>query len=494
MSRFFCGWARRPAMTALVVALASSVVLTFGGCASQGDIKPTAKLLEPSAVGIAGPASPAAPLAPDWWLGFGEPQLSALIERALAGAPNLRAAEARIARAAASAGSVAAADGPQFSAEVDASRQRFTANGLYPPPIAGSLRNTGLAQIGGTWEFDVFGRHRSALEAAIGSQRAAEADAQAARVLLASNVGRSYVQLARLLEQRSVVERSFGQREQTLGLIRQRVQAGIDTVVELRLGEGALPETRQQIEALEEQIMLTRHALAALTAQPPDALDALAPRLQSVRHIALPASIPADLLGQRADIVAARWRVEAASSDVAAARAQFYPNFNLTAFVGLSSFGIDRLVRAGSEQYGIGPAIRLPIFDAARLRANLRSKTADVDAAVESYNGAIVDAAHEVADQIGSLRSIDRQQREQAGAQAQAQAAYDASTQRYQAGLTTYLTVLNAETNVLNQRRLKTDLDARALDSQLLLIRALGGGYVAPSDLDVHTAAAPALR
>ena len=126
--------------------------------------------------------------------------------------------------------------------------------------------------------------------------------------------------------------------------------------------------------------------------------------------MAAPAQLPADLLGQRADIAAARWRVEAAGHDVKNAKTQFYPNINLVAFAGLSSIGLGRLLDAGSQQWGVGPAIRLPIFEGGRLRANLRGKTADLDAAVESYNAAVLDAIHETADQIASAQSIARQQ------------------------------------------------------------------------------------
>jgi len=255
------------------------------------------------------------------------------------------------------------------------------------------------------------------------------------------------------------------------------VQGGLDTAVEQRQGEGALPESRQQIEQLDEQITLTRHALAALTTQAPSALDTLTVPLSSVKAVAVPAALPADLLGRRADITAARWRIEAATSDMKSAKAQFYPNINLTAFIGLQSIGLDQLVKSGAEQYGAGPAIRLPIFDSGRLRANLRGKTADLDAAIESYNGAVLEAVHDAADQIGSLRSVDRQQAEQVHAQAAAESAYDLAMQRYKAGLGTYLTVLNAESTVLNQRRQAADLKARALDVQITLIRALGGGY-----------------
>ncbi|MEP7058162.1 MAG: efflux transporter outer membrane subunit [Caldimonas sp.] len=476
---FECAKRRLPTVAALLIALASSIVLTLAGCASTGGIAPTATVVAPARVGIPDTAADVPALDANWWLRFGDPQLSALIERALADSPSLKAAGARLARAAANVGSAEAARGPQVNGSFDAMRQRFSANGLYPPPLAGSTRDTGTLQATGSWDLDLFGRNRAALDAAIGAERAAAADREASRVLLASNVARTYLQLARAVAQRDVATRSLAQRDEFVGLIRQRVQAGIDSNVELRQGEGALPETRQQLEAIDEQIVLARHALAALGAQPPAALDGLTPRLAGLHATALPAQLPADLLGRRADIGAARWRVEAATQDVAAARAQFYPNINLSAFVGLSSIGLDRLLRSGSEQYGAGPAIHLPIFDAGRLRANLRGRASDLDLAIESYNGVVVDAVRDVADQLGSLQSIERQRREQALALAAAESAYDLATQRYRAGLGTYLTVLNAESSVLTQRRSGADLEARALDAQVALIRALGGGYAA---------------
>lgn len=470
-----------PMLAALVVALASTLVLTLAGCASPQGISSSARKIAPESLGLKDAGTPAVdPVAAAWWRGFGDGTLDTLVDGALAGNPNLKVAQARLQRARAAADLARGAEGPQLNASFDATRQHYTANGLVPPPIAGTLRDTATLQLGASWEIDFFGRNRAALDAAVGAQRAAEADAQAARVLLASNVARSYLQLARLTEQRDVAQRSLRQREDVLGLIRQRVDAGLDTKVELRQGEGALPETRTQLEALDEQITLTRHALAAFTGQAPQAFETLSPQLASLRPVPLPSNVPADLLGRRADISAARWRVEAATRDVASARASFYPNVNLTAFVGASSIGLDRLLKSGSEQYGVGPAIRLPLFDSGRLRANLRGKSADLDAAVETYNATLVDAVRDVADQIASLQSIARQQEQQAAAQAAAESAYDVAVQRYKAGLGTYLVVLNAETAVLAQRRAATDLKARALDTQVALIRSLGGGYAEP--------------
>jgi NodT family efflux transporter outer membrane factor (OMF) lipoprotein len=474
------------AVTALAAVAAAALLLV--ACASPAGIAPSAKPIDAAALTPGASSTP--DISADWWKAYGDGTLDGLVERALRDAPTLAAAQSRVQRAQAAVDANRAADRPQVNGSFEATRQRYTENGLIPPPLAGTTQTVSTLQLSGSWELDIFGRQRAAIDAAVGGQRAAEADAQAARVLLASNVVRQYVQLARGVEQREVLQRTLAQREEILSLIRQRVDAGLDTNVELRQGEGALPEMRQQIEALDEQNKLTRHALAALTAQGPGALDALSARLNSVQLVALPDNVPADLLGRRADITAARWRIEAATKDMQSARAQFYPSVNLLAFAGFSSIGLNNLIEAGSRQYGIGPAIHLPIFDAGRLRANYRGKAVDVDSAVAAYNGAVLDALHEVADPITSLQSIANQQREQAQAQASAESAYDLALQRYRAGLGTYLTVLTAETNVLAQRRSGVDLRARTLDAQAQLARALGGGYVADKNVPTTTALA----
>ena len=452
------------------------------GCADMSGIAPKAVMRDASSLGLSHPAQVtgvAAALDDKWWRSFGDEQLDRLIAQAMQTSPSLKLAEARMARAQSVTEVADAATLPQVSGQLDATRQRFTANGLVPPALGGSVRETGTAQLNASWELDFFGKNRAALDAALGSAQAAEADAQAAKVLLASNIARSYFQLIRLNEQLTVTRRTLAQREETLKLVQDRVNAGLDTRLELRQSEGGLPEARLQFESLQEQLALTRHALGALVGQSNTALDMVLPAQEAIKNVALASSIPADLLGRRADIAAARWRVEASAKDVDSAKAQFYPNINLVGFAGFSSIGLTRLLDAGSQQWGVGPALRLPIFDAGRLRANLRFKTADLDAAIESYNAAVLDAVRDTADQLASLQTIGRQQTEQRAAQNAAEGAYDIAVQRYKAGLGNYLNVLTAETNVLVQRRGAVDLTARALDTQVALIRAMGGGYSA---------------
>jgi NodT family efflux transporter outer membrane factor (OMF) lipoprotein len=468
-----------PPGRARVAALAAALALA--GCANMSGITPQSKLASPESVGLVSGSTASFRPQVQWWHDFGDEQLDRLVTQALAGNPSLKLAQARLARAQAATETARSASGPQVNGSLDITRQRFTENGLVPPPIAGSTINSGTLQLSGSWEMDFFGRNQAALEAALGASRAAEADTQAARVLLASNVVRAYLQLARSNDQLEVAQRTLAQREETLRLVRDRVNAGLDTQLELRQNEGALPDTRQQIEALREQATLAQHALAALTGSGNRDVVSTPPSIARLKLAAVPAELPADLLGQRADIVAARWRVEAAAQDVKSAKAQFYPNINIVGLAGLSSFGLGKLLEMGSSQWSVGPAIRLPIFDSGRLRANLRGKTADLDAAVESYNAAVLDAIRDTADQVASGQSITRQQREQRDAQASAESAYDIALQRYRAGLGTYLNVLAAETSVLAQRRLGVDLAARALDTQVGLMRALGGGLPGPA-------------
>ncbi|SFF19167.1 efflux transporter outer membrane subunit [Paracidovorax wautersii] len=466
------------------LALAIAALPGLTGCADMSGIASHATMRDAASLGL-GTATPAAPgtlqvdaaVPADWWRGFGDAQLDALIDRALANNPSLKQAEARVARANAFTESARANDGPRLTGSLDVNRQLYSANGPYPPPLAGNIYNSGTARLTGSWEIDFFGEHRAALQAALGTANAAQAEAQSARLLLAANVARSYIQWARLQAQLAVAERTLAQRSETLKLVQDRFTAGLDTQLERRQAEGGLPEARQQIEALREQMALARNALGALVGDPNAAQALAAPSLDALHSVASPTRLPADLLGRRPDVAAARWRVEAATQDVAVARAQFYPNVNLTAFLGLSTIGLDNFARAGSKEWGVGPAIRLPIFDAGRLRANLRGKSADLDAAVESYNAALLDAVHDAADQIASSGAIDRQIAEQRQAQQAAESAWALARERYQAGLGNYLNVLSAETAVLAQRRQAVDLAARRLDTQVALMRALGGGW-----------------
>ncbi|NMM79528.1 RND transporter [Acidovorax sp. SRB_14] len=462
---------RRPAALGTLAA----ACLLAAGCASPGPAHRPLAATSPAALGLVNAAS--APAAPQWWTALGDAQLNALVEQALQGSPSLAVGRARLARAQALAEATGTAAQPHALLEADASRQRYSANGLVPPPIAGNTWTSANLQAGLNWSPDFFGQHAAELAAAVGQARAAQADAAAAANALAAQVSRSYVALARLLAQRAVAERNLAQRSAMLQLTNERTQAGLDSQVELTQAQVALPDVRTQIEALDEQITLARRQLAVLCGQAPDAQAQLAPQLQHLALSDVPELLGADLLGRRPDVVAARWRVEAAAQDVAVARTQFYPDINLSAFIGLNALGLNHLFNAGSRQIGVAPALRLPLFDGTRLRAQLGGRQAELDAAIAQYNGALLDAVQEAGDAIASVQSLARQQALQGEASAKSETAYDFAVQRYRAGLGNYLLVLNTESQLLAQRRLAVDLRARQLDTRVVLMKALGGGW-----------------
>ncbi|MGE0802490.1 MAG: efflux transporter outer membrane subunit [Lautropia sp.] len=470
-----------PLRRSLRALAAAGFAAGLAACATPGVVPEHPAALTTGALGVttsaAETAAAADPLAADWYRQFDDAALNALIERALAGSPTLAAAAARADRAAALAGIARSGLYPQVNAAVSSTRQRYTEHGLVPPAFAGATRTINDATVSGSWELDLFGLHRAQLDAAIGAAHAAAVDAQAARILLTTRIARGWYALARLLAQQRTLEAIRGQRQQTVGLVQNRVRAGLDTNVELRQAQTQALEVDRDLAMLDEQITLARHALAALSGQGPDALAGAAPDWEAARTLALPAALPVDLLGRRADLTAARLRVEAGLRDVAAAQAQFYPNISLTAFVGLNAIGFPDWLDGGSRTYGAGPAIRLPILDAGRLRANLRARSADVDGAIAAYNGALIDAVRDAADQLTTLQSLQTQQQRQADVQRTADQAESLATARYRAGLGNFLTVLQAQTNVLAQRRVTVDLKYRVVDAQIALVSALGGGW-----------------
>ena len=468
---------------ALLTVSALSLSLAAGGCGSTNGLSTQASLGDANALAaqksLAGtPVASASWPRGDWWTALGDAELDRLIEEALAGSPTLKVAAARTRKALGFAETSKAALYPRVDASYEATRERFPEHGLVPPPAAGAWSTVHQLQATLAWELDFWGKNRAAYESALGEAKAAEVDAYAARLALSANIAQAYVQLQRAYLQLDVAQTTLKEREQIFALTRDRNAAGVDSRLELKQAESALPATREQIAQLNETIALTRNQLAALLGQGPDrGLSIGRPDAHSLETVALPASLPAELLGRRPDLVAQRARVEAAQKEIAVAKAEFYPNVNLIAFIGLQSLGSAGFLSAASRTLGVGPAINLPIFEAGRLRGNLAGKNADYDVAVESYNQTLADALRDVVDNLASFRSVAEQRREQAQALSTAQEAYDLALLRYREGIGNYLQVLSAEQPLLAQQSLDADLKSREISLSIDLVRALGGGF-----------------
>lgn len=456
------------------------LALSLAGCASYAGIHSENAKIDAAALG-ARDITAEWPRA-DWWQGLNDPVLNQLIDTALKNNLDLQSAGIRLRQAWAVAGIADSATYPQIDASLSTTRERFSESGLVPPPYAGSTYNVNELNLGANWELDFFGRNREALKAALGELRATEAEHQAARIMVTSAVAGQYFVLAQQQQQLRLAEQLNQQRNERLAIETQRVNAGIDAAGELEPIKGDLATTRRDTTALTEQVALTRHAIAALLGEGPEATKNLQANLPPHAQVPLPQEIPLALLGHRADIVAARWRVESGLHGMESAKAAFYPNVNLRAFFGFSAVGFDKFLDAGSRAPGVGLAVSLPIFDAGRLRSEYRYVTAQTDGAVINYNKALVNAFRDVADRIASLESIDQQLAKQQAAVGHAQQSFTLAQQRYASGITGRIPVLDAEAALLIQQRALVDLQARWSIARVQLIHALGGGFVEPAD------------
>jgi NodT family efflux transporter outer membrane factor (OMF) lipoprotein len=458
----------------------------LAACASTHGLKPQSSLGKPEGLEADQALSAATVDAQfpdaDWWNRFGDPQLDQLIREALDGSPTLREAAARTREALAQAGVSEAARYPHLSAQYDGLRERLPDQSLFPPPYAGHWSSFNNLQATLSWELDFWGKNRAAYESALGSARAAALDTQAARLALAANIAHTYVQLERAYLQLDVAQATLDQRQQIYKLTQDRNEAGVDSKLELRQAESALPAAREQMAQLREAIALTRNQLSALLGKGPDRGQSITrPAATALPALTLPSRLPAELLGRRPDILAQRWRVEAARQGIDNAKAQFYPDVNLIALAGFQELGPASLLTAGSRQIGGVATISLPIFDGGQRRGRLASRDAEYDIAVEHYNQTLADALHQVVDQVDSFHSLDEQRAQQREGLATAQDAYDLATLRYREGVGNYLQVLTTESQLLSQRSLDADLKARSLDLSINLAQALGGGFDNPA-------------
>jgi NodT family efflux transporter outer membrane factor (OMF) lipoprotein len=201
------------------------------------------------------------------------------------------------------------------------------------------------------------------------------------------------------------------------------------------------------------------------------------PKAARLTAFGLPADLRLGLIGRRPDVIAARWRAEAASHRIKAAKAAFYPDINLSGYIGQQSLHLDQLVTPGAALGSIGPALTLPIFEGGRLRGALRGARADQDAAVAAYDEAVTEALREVADVAASERALGDRLAQSRKALDFYEGAYKVARLRYEGGLATYQSVLLVEDAVLTQRQVVSDLESRAFTLDVALVRALGGGF-----------------
>ncbi|MGF7000717.1 efflux transporter outer membrane subunit [Paraburkholderia sp. GAS32] len=467
-----------------------AISLTMAGCASTRGIAPQASGIALASLD-AGAAVRAANIEAqwpvvDWWRAYNDPQLNAWIDAAVAGNPTLAIAQARVRLAQSLAGVAHAALSPRVDGSLSIEREHWPDNVRYGPgrlSNANTWNNTGT--IGLSYHLDLWGKDKNAAERALDAAYASAADERAAQLELEGNVVRAYIGMSLNCALLDIARATLTQQQQIAGLATRRLKGGLGTQLDVSQSETPLPEYERQIDELAEQIALSHNQLAALAGKGPGAGDSIArPTLALNAPAGLPSALPAELLGHRPDVVAARWTVAAQARGIDVAKANFYPDINLLASMGgyAAAGPLFQFLRSASGGWTAGPALSLPIFDGGRLRSELGAADAGYDTAVEQYNQTIVGALKDVADQVVRIRSLETQESDAERSVAIARKNYDLVKEGYRRGLTDYLNVLVAQNQLLRAQEGVARIQAQRLSAHTSLMTALGGGLADPAD------------
>jgi NodT family efflux transporter outer membrane factor (OMF) lipoprotein len=416
-----------------------------------------------------------------WWKGYGDSQLDRLMAEGVSGSPDLAAAVARFRNAQGLAQQAGAALLPSLDATASLDYQNQSQNVAgRGVPVPGGWHPTGTAGLSLNFDLDLFGKNRAALRAAKKDAAAARFDIDEARLLLTTGIASTYADLAALYAQRDNLETALDIRTQSLKVVQARYDAGVETIDSVRQAQARIPQTKGDLAATDEAIMLDKHALAGLVGQGPDrALTIDRPKV-ALQAQGIPANASIDLIGRRPDIAAARTRVEAAAERIREARAAFYPDINIGALVGLQSLGLASFFNSGSQFASVTPAVTLPLFHGGALQGQYRGRRGQYDEAVANYDGQVIQALRETADTVTSEKQLAERLAQSRSALADYEDALRVARGRYEEGLTDYLSVLTAQESVVNARLSVAQLESRAFTLDVQLVRALGGGLANP--------------
>jgi NodT family efflux transporter outer membrane factor (OMF) lipoprotein len=426
-----------------------------------------------------------------WWQGFGDPQLAAFIDQALAQNLDIEMAAARIREARALERAAGAGALPQIGGEASVTRQRISENAIPAPPGSGAAGGAGFALPGeefttwrggfdASWELDLFGRNRRELEAAAARTGAAIWNRRDAEVSVAAEVANAYLRLRTLQGRIANAEAELARLDRFEQLVDARARGGLVTGQDLEQQRSERSAAAAAIPALHAQAKAEIHALGVLTGQAP---GALASQLAAPAEIApaplVPPGLPSDLLRRRPDIRAAERELAAATADIGVAVADLYPRISLTAAPALVSTALGSLLDWGSRSFSAGTALDWPLFDGGRRRANVEVRNARQEQAMIAYRKAVLTALQDVEDALGRVDGDRRQLAELKQAQATAARAEEIARTRYRGGLVTLSDVLVAQQRRLSLEEQVIETRGALARDTVALVKALGGGWQA---------------
>lgn len=426
------------------------------------------------------PSSAGTPAAPDiaalgrWWSAFDDPLLTSLVERAIAGSPDIQTAVSRVRQARASLASTRSTNRPTVDG-TGSGRQ----NGQ---PFTQSY---GL-ELDASWEPDLFGATRSAIESASATADARVFDLQDALVSLTAETAIDYIDVRSTQRQLELTQGNVTLQQQTLDLTQFRAQAGIATELDVQQALSNLESTRAQIAQLQSQLEHSRHALAVLIGQPPAALDAELAAAAPIPSapISLAVGVPADTLRRRPDVRSAERQLAAQFAQVNAARADLYPSLRLTGTIGLEALSIAKVLLPGAAFWNTGASVSSRVFNREQLRQNVVVQTELQAQSLHAYESRVLQALQDVEDALTSLTQEQVRRDHLDAATAAAQQSADLSLQLYSAGLQDFRTVLDAQRSLVSLQDSVASSTAAVSEDLVRLYKALGGGWqAAPADL-----------
>lgn len=419
-----------------------------------------------------------------WWKAYHDPQLNALIDSTLRNSPDMQVAEQRIQLAEAQAKAVEAQDGPEIDFSADVERQRMSAEGLMGPfaitdPAAGT---TGPWYTNGTfgltagWNLDLWGKNRAEVTARIGVVKAREAEREQTRQLLASGVSRLYWEWQTQAALKSVLTQIKNEQQNVINVDRQLYQNGITSSVEGVETDIDSSKTDQQLNDVNGKMKVIEARLSALTNSQSTVLKLHTSKLPTVES-QLPSQLGYSLLARRPDLQAAHWYIESSLNSIDAAKAAFYPDVNLMAFLQQDALHLSDLFRHSARQMGVTAGLTLPIFDSGRLNANLDITKAQSNLTVANYNKAVVDAVNDVARAASQVETLAQKNQHQQQIEHDAQRVVGLAQARFNAGIIAGSRVSEAKIPALREQCNGLVLQGQWLDASIQLTSALGGGY-----------------
>ncbi|HEY4364626.1 MAG TPA: efflux transporter outer membrane subunit [Bryobacteraceae bacterium] len=418
----------------------------------------------------------------NWWEVYADPQLNALEEQVLVNNQTIRAAAANY-RSAVAAVQLARASlfpnvtGGASTTGIQQSQNRLGGSFVNPGPFA-DITPSGSA----SWEADVWGRIRNNIEVNVAGAQASAADLENALLSVRAEVASYYFQIQGLDAQKNLLDNSVTAYQRAVELTGNRFREGLVSAVDVAQAQTQLESARAQSTDTEVLRAQYEHAIAVLLGKAPSELSIPAKPLMR-EPPPTPPGLASELLERRPDIAAAERRVAAANAQIGVARAAFYPTVMLAASFGLETSNLGNLLTWPSRFWTVGPTLAQTLWEGGRRRAFNDEAQAAYDANAANYRQTVLSAFQEVEDDVSTLRLLDRESQEQARAATGAQRALDLANSRYQGGITTYLEVITAQTTALETQRTAAQLLTRRMAASVDLVKALGGGWNATTDL-----------